>query len=274
MIGTQSYNDALADQLLAQGVIHTGQERAMVIGSLDQLTVTPGGAVTSRSSGGSSGTSGGTGGNPPDHTLTMRYVCKQVDLCIRLLPVALDVFRSNYADLKAQAAATARAVYEPQLRAAQAQLASATDAYQRYEASLPAKSSKSPTQSSHVDVTQQALLHDIDQAQHAVDVAQTQLQNIDNITLVANALLSNIYVIDGPKMGDAMLGIPGFGKGNLKVDGIIWATCIAAAAAYLILVGFLDRTVREPDEIKNRLGKSVVTIPAYQSPPPKGKAAT
>jgi hypothetical protein len=261
LLGTQSFNNAIADQLLAEGVIHSDRDRAILIASLSQLTVTPGGAVSSGSSGSSS--SGGSGGaSPGDHTMTIRFVCSKEAVCLAALPVALDVFKTQYQDLKGRAAASLRAIYEANLTTAQAENAAAIAAIQKYEASHPAPK-HADVQSTDPALT--ALQHDLDQAQKDVDNAQAQLQGLDTLVQLGNGAIANMYAVDAPKIQKGLYGIKGFRTDNLKTDAVVLAACVAAAAVYLILVAFLDRGVRDPNEIKNKLGKPVVVVPAFQS---------
>lgn len=263
LLGTQSFNNAVGDELQAEGVINSDQERIALISSLSQLAAIPGRAT---SAGGGAGSAGGTGGAAAagDHVMTIRYVCSRVNLCLSVLAVVLDIFRSQYADLKARAATTARAIYQQQLNAAEADVAAVTAAIQKYEAAKPKSSGRTQVQ---VDPVLTALQHDLDAANKAVDTAKTNLQSVDTITQVSNGMAKDLSVVDGPKMQDGLYGIKGFGSDNLKSDSIAWASCLLMAVAYLILVAFIDRSVREPDVIKNKFAKPVVVIPAYQSRP-------
>lgn len=262
IFGTQSFNNALADKLALDGTIKNGQQRAGLISSLNQLTVGPGGS-------GSSGS-----GSAPDHTLSIHYICSNPDLCLRVLSVVLDVYRAQYLDLKGRTAADERSTLLAQLNTAQADLKTATDALDKYIADLEkayqakvaeakAKHQQPPQFEIGVDPTFTGLQHAVDKAQKAVDGDYAQLRTIDMLTQAATAISNEMYVVEGPKTVPGLYGLKGFRKDNLKTLGIIWATCLAMGAVYLVLMALMDRTVGDPQEIAKRLGKRIVTIPQF-----------
>lgn len=263
LIGTQNFNEGIADALVAQNVIHSDAERAALIASLSQLTISPGRLNSSGSSGSSSGTGASGTATNGDHIITIRYICKKEFMCSAVLVAALDVLRAQYSDLKARSAATARAIYEANLKAGEADVAAATAAIQNYQASLP---KAKPGSSQNQDPVLTSLQHDLDAAQKEVDNANAQLLNIDTIAQVSKGMANDLSVVDGPRTQRGLYGIKGASSDNLKSDAIAWASCLAVAAAYLILVAFLDRTVRDPAQIKARLGKPVISIPEHISP--------
>ncbi len=256
LLGTQGFNDAVGDKLTTDGVIHSARERSLLIASLSQLTLTPGGIPSSGSGGGSSGSSGPTGG---DHTMILHYVCPREFLCLDVLSVVIDVYRVQYADLLARAAATSRAIYESQLTAAEADYAAAIAAVQQHQA----QQAKNSRQAQGSDPILAALQRNVDTAQKEIEAAKTQLNNIDTITQVSNGMTSDMYVLDGPTLVNGLYGIRGLRSTNLKTDAIVWASSLLAAVVYVLLIAFLDRTVRDPDQIKAKLGKSVIIIPSY-----------
>jgi hypothetical protein len=259
LVGTQTFNFAVADELANHGIIHTSAERAALVASLSQLTVSPGQV----SSGGSGGSSASAAGGNGDHLITISYVCKREYVCQSVLSAALDVFRIQYSNLKARASATARAIYEANLKVGLADVAAATAAIQKYIASLPKTSSHNVQTVQDPQLTE--LQHEQEVAQKEVDTANSQILGVDNITKVSAGMANDLSVVDGPKTLPGLYGIKGLGSDNLKSDAIAFGACLFAAAAYVILVAFLDRTVRDPHQIKARLGKTVVTIPEYQT---------
>jgi hypothetical protein len=258
VMGNQSFNSALGDKLVADGVINPGQERTALIASLGSLTVSPGGVTTA----GSSATTGA--GFSPDHIVTVSYLCKAKAVCLAVLAEALDVYRSLYSDLKARGVAAARSIYEAQLTTAKAQRASALAALQAYDASQAKKGTQNG--SSLSDPVRTQLTHDYDAIQKTVDQVTLEVQSVDTAAQLTTGVSSDMYVIDSPKIQPGQFGIPGFRSDNLKTDAIILVGCLAAAVAYLVLVAFLDRTVRDPGEIKARMGKAVFAIPDFREP--------
>lgn len=250
-LGTQSFNNAMIDSLTAQGTAQSDLERKALLASLTGLTLTPGGSTLG---------SGAVAAIAADHAITFHYVCTKEVICATVLATVLPVFRSQYADLKSQAAAKARTVYEPMLKDAEARHAAAVAAVQHYLATKPANDHG--TQQSDPVLT--ALQAEIADAQKDIDLAQGQLQHVDTITQIANTIASDLHVVDGPRTLPGLYGIKGFRNDNLKTDAIVFIGCLLAAAAYLVLVGFLDRTVRDPGQLK-ALGRPVITIPDYQA---------
>jgi hypothetical protein len=259
LLGTQTFNNALADKLTTQGVIHSDRERASLITSLSQLTVTPGGAP----SGGGSAGGGSAAATPGDRTVTLRTVCSKEYLCLAVLPAALDVYQSQYQDLKARAAATARGIYEANLKAAEAEYAAAIAAMQKYVASLPKTTSH---QAQTTDPIMLQLQHDLDSTQKAVDDARAKVKSIDTLTQVTKGLVSDMFVVDGPRTQKGLYGIKGLRNEHIKTAAIAFGACLVAGIAYVILVAFLDRAVRNIEEIKNRFDRPVIAIPSYESP--------
>jgi hypothetical protein len=263
LLGSQSFNDAIGDRLQAAGKIQNDHERALLIASLSQLSVAPGRAVASSGGGGGGGGAGGAGLG--DHIISVRYTCIKQSLCLSVVSIVVDVFREQFSTLKARSIATVRAIYEANLKAALADVAAATAKEAQYLAGLP--KTNSHTTQAQDDPTLAGLKHELEAAQKAVDAANAQLQSIDNLAQVTKGIAADLTVIDGPKMSAGMYGIKGLSNNNIKSDTIAWAACLAIAAAFVILVAFLDRTVRDPVQVKNRLRAPVITIPDYQVRP-------
>ena len=272
LVGTQSFNGAVADKLMTTGAIQTTAERTALITSLAQLTVSPG-RVTGSGGGGGGGSQGsGGGGANGDHIITIRFICKKEALCLAVLSAVLDVFRAQYSDLKARSAATARAIYVANLKQGQADLAAATSAIEKYEASKT-KSTKGAPQNTQ-DPILTGLQHQLDSAQKEVDNANAQILQIDTISQVTQGITNDLSVIDQPQTKAGLFGVRGLGNDNLKADAIAAASCLIAAAAYLVLVAFLDRTVRDANQISARLQKPVIAIPDYTTRRPRRRKAT
>jgi hypothetical protein len=192
--------------------------------------------------------------------MTLRYICPDVNLCKPVLNVALDVYRAEYSKQKSRAIETARSIYAKQLETAQAQVGSSVTALQAYDAQHPRAAGSSIAD----DAARVTLQHGLDQAQAGVDKVKSDVAHLETATQVANGITGDMAVIDQPKMGKGLFGIPGLRSDNLKTDSVVFIACLVAAIAYLVLVAFLDRSVREPGEITSKLGKSVVTIPDFQ----------
>ena len=251
MLGTQTFNNALLDNLAAAGAIQTPRDRAAVAASLGSLTIAPGGAA-----------SAGVGGTDysPNRIMTLRYVCADEALCKSVLTAALDVYRVEYSKQKARTVETAKAIYANQLKAAEAQVAAGISTLQAYDAAHP----RAQGSSDNADPVRNSLQHNLDQAQQAVDKVKADMAQLEATTQVSNGITGDMAVIDAPRTARGLFGIRGMRSDNLKTDAIVFAVCLIAAVTYLVLVAFLDRTVREPSEITGRFAKLVVTIPDYQ----------
>ena len=263
LLGTQTFNQALIQNLDSQGLIHSDKDRSALLASLSQVAVSPGKASSSSTAAGAGGGGGGANG---DHIITVRYVCTDRNLCIAVLTAVLDTLHSTLADLRSRAAADARVMYQDQLKSAEADVARLTAAIQAWIAKQPKTSSRSQTQQV-TDPVLTGLQHDLDTARKAVDIANSQLQSVDSVLQGTITMISDLTVVDGPKLQAGMYGINGLGSDNLKSDAITFAGCLAAAAIYLMLVAFMDRTVRDLNQIKSRLRLSVIAIPDYQRRP-------
>lgn len=247
LLGTETFNNALADKLMSGGAIATQRERAALIASLGSLTVAPGGATTVTNT-----------DYAANRTMSIHYTCSNESLCKTVLIAALDVYRDQYANQKARAVASAKAIYTKRLEAAEAQVAAGIAAIQAYDAAHPRAQGSTDT-----DPVRNSLQHRVDQAEGDVDQAKKELQLIDTGSQVSSGITADMAVIDPPRTAKSLFGIKGLRSDNLKTDAIVFGVCLVAAIAYLILVAFIDRTVREPSEITSKLGKAVVTIPDY-----------
>lgn len=256
LLANKNFGNAVGDQLMADGVIETYSERVAVIASLTKLTIGPGSSPTASSAGPQGGDFG------PDHLITIGYSCTVPAVCGAVVADVLAIFRAQYAELKTREAEIARGIYRAQLKTVEASVAAATTALQKYDAAQP-KKAPGESADAFADPARTVLQGDLDEATKQLAAVRGSLVNIETSLSVANGITSNMYVVDGPTIQSGLYGIGGFRVDNLKSDAIIWFCCVAAAVAYLILVAFLDRTVRDPEQIRGRLQKPVVAIPAH-----------
>jgi hypothetical protein len=173
----------------------------------------------------------------------------------------VDVYRIQQAALNASTAAAARDVYQKAEKAAEQALASAIAAVTAYEASHPVKAG----QAQPADPELAALQHEVDLAQGEIDKDKQRLGNIDLVEQTWNGMVISMSLVDGPTIEKGLFGIRGLRSDNLKTDGIAAAAGAAAAAIYVLLIAFLDHTIRHPDELKRRYSTKVVTVPEYHA---------
>jgi hypothetical protein len=254
LLGTERFNNRMADTIAEQGLIRTPGERTAFIASLTGLSVTPG-AILAGGGGGPAG-----GGYSANLTLTIQYITNKSSLCAPVIKAALEVLRSMWIEFKAQAAQAARQIYELQLKTAQAKTATAIAALQKYDAQHP----RPAGQPVSTDPVRSGIQHDVDVAQREADVVTTQIDNLDTFGQIPTAMANDMNIIDGPKIQKGLFGISGLRSDNLKTDAVAWVICLLIATSYLILVALVDRSVREPGEIQKRLAKQVFVIPDYR----------
>jgi hypothetical protein len=260
LLGSANFNTALMAKLDSDGIFQSARDRNAVSTSLTQIAVAPGRAGGSASAAGAGGSASAASG---DHVVTARYTCSRKALCINVLTSVLGVFIATYVDLKTKAASDSRAIYQAQLTVDQAQVKSIQAQIEAYIKALPKSSSRS--QGSQVnDPVLTGLQHQQDQAQKAVDADSAAIQSIQTLLQQLSAMLADVTVIDGPTQQPGLYGLPGVGSDNLKSDAIAFAATFVAAVMYVMLVAFMDRTIRDPNLVKNRLRVKVISIPDYQ----------
>ncbi|HKW60264.1 MAG TPA: hypothetical protein VJR46_10995 [Candidatus Dormibacteraeota bacterium] len=256
LLGVANFNAALMSKLDSEGAFESAHDRSAVSASLNQIGVAPG-----RASGSGAAAGGGGGGAAlGDHVVTARYTCSRRALCVSVLTSVLSVFVSTYIDLKTKAANDSRAIYLSQLATDQAQVKSIQAQIESYIKSHPSQRN----QSQQSDPILSGLQHQLDQSQKAVDADNAQILSIDTLLHQVSAMLADVTVIDGPALQGGLLGLSGVGSDNLKTDAIAFAGCLVAAVIYVMLVAFTDRTIRDPNVVKNRLRVKVIPIPDYQ----------
>jgi len=256
LLGAANFNTALLTQLSNEGAILTARDRNIVTGSLNLILVAPGRA--SGSSAGS-GAAGGAAANG-DHVVTVKYTCSKKDFCVEVLQAVLNVFVTTYVDLKTKAANDSRAIYEAQLVTDEAKVASIEKQIQDYIKNEP----KSAHLQQISDPVLTGLQHQQDAAQKAVDADNAQILSVETLLQAMSAMFADVTVIDGPTLQPGLYGINGLGNDNIKTIAIALAGCLVAAVIYVMLVAFMDRTVRYPNALKNRLGVKVIPIADYQ----------
>jgi len=252
LLGAASFNTALLTQLSDGGAIPTARDRSIVSASLNQIQVAPG-----RATGSSAG--GGAAANG-DHIVTVKYTCSKKDVCVEVLQAVLNVFVTTYVALKTKAANGSKAIYEAQLVTDEAEVASIQKQIQDFIKAQP----KSTHLQQINDPVLTGLQHQQDAAQKAVDADNAQILSVQTLLQALSAMFADVTVIDGPTLQPGLYGINGLGNDNIKTIAIALAGCLVAAVIYVMLVAFMDRTVRDPNALKNRLQVKVIPIADYQ----------
>jgi hypothetical protein len=86
-----------------------------------------------------------------------------------------------------------------------------------------------------LDSTRITLQRNLDQAHAAVDRARAELAQLETVNLVSNGITGDMAVIDAPTTARGLFGISGMRSDNLKTDAMVFAACLVAAIAYLVL---------------------------------------
>lgn len=228
ILKTESFKDSVANSLLATRAITTQKERAEVIGSLQSgLKVTASGA----------------------HLISLTYSCNRAALCLSVMTTTIDQYRQQLAGTQRSQAAVAEAFYATQLATAQNSMNSAQAALGSFLAQHPGTGLSDPT----ADKLQRDITTDRATVSSLSDkLSQTQL------TAAASKMVVDTIsrIADPPALDNGnILGAPETRRALLEA-AVSWVVAIA----YLALLGWLDRTVRDPQEIERKVHVPVLAI--------------
>ncbi len=237
MTQTRSFAERLGDRLTESQSVLTPIERDRIVGSIDRkLNVTATGS----------------------HLVNITYSCERPVVCLKVISSAIDLFHERLAEIQKGQAQVASTFFESQLRRAEEDLKRSQDTVKKYLLAHPGVALTDRNANPELDL----LLLQMDQNRKRVDDMQRGLVGIQVTGDEASRLFQSIStVVDPPRMTrDGFIGV----KGTLKRGLLIWLGCLAAAAAYLFLLTWLDRTARDPQELERRLRVPVlVTIPHF-----------
>ncbi|MGH7760789.1 MAG: hypothetical protein ACREOY_05160 [Candidatus Dormibacteraceae bacterium] len=192
--------------------------------------------------------------------VTMSYSCQSASLCVSVLSAAVPVVRQLLIDTDQKQADATAAFWTAQLQDAQSNLASARADLKTFAAANPSAAVDGSSTDSRVVL----LLDRIRQWQTKVSEAQDSL-SLAQYTSSASARLTEIgtNVVNAPQL--ATPGILG-DRASLKPAAIALAAGLVAVLAYLVILAWADKTVRDPKSIERRMGVPVVaTIPRLAS---------
>ncbi len=188
--------------------------------------------------------------------------CDKQPVCLYVLDRTIEALRDESIQMEKDNASAGVAFLTAQLKQAQANQSSADDALRKYVVLHPgAKIDADPTTITDPDLAK--LATDVQSARAAVNTIQEQINRNQAIASASTAQIqSGPRVVDQPAIVKG--GIIGDGSG-VKKGGMAGGATLALGLGYLLLLGWLDKTVRDPREIEHRFKVPVVTtIPELQ----------
>ena len=231
---TQSFKDSVADSLVASGAITTRKQRGEVVGSMrSALRVT------------ASGT----------HLVSLTYSCDRAALCLGVVTATIDQYRQQLADSQRNQAAVAEAFYTTQLATAQTNLTTAQAALSTYLVEHPGAGLTDPTG------TADKLQRDVTTSRAIISSLSDKLTQTQLTAAASKKVVDTVSrIADAPAIdGGNILGAPETKRALLE-SGVSWLVAIA----YLALLAWLDRTVRDPQDLERKVQVPVLaTIPHF-----------
>ncbi|TMC54339.1 MAG: hypothetical protein E6J20_04525 [Chloroflexi bacterium] len=185
------------------------------------------------------------------HLVTIKVECRRANVCIQVLTTTISLHRDWLIRTEQQQADVASQFYTAQLQQAKERLQTASDALNAYLVAHPIQQTIVRTPDPRLD----RLESDVQLAQTSVNDLQDKLQSIQfSKDAAAEIDQTAVRTVDPPKTSG----------GRFTSVTKKYAIALAAAAAlpgiaYLVFLGWIDRTTRNPKEIESRLGVRVVT---------------
>lgn len=198
------------------------------------------------------------------HLMSVGASCSQPSVCIGLLNEAIQVLRTEQIEQEKSSATAGVAFLTAQLQAAKDTLTQSEDALRRYI---------NTHQGTRVDLTADPntiadpelarVAADVQQKRNTVNSLQEQVRRDNSIASAAAAVITTgPNIIDPPQVQRA--GPIGDGS-SLKKAGIFAGGALALGLVYLFLLGWTDKTLRDPRDIEHRFKVPVVTtVPELQ----------
>jgi capsular polysaccharide biosynthesis protein len=198
------------------------------------------------------------------HLMSIGASCAQPSICINLLNKAIEVLRTEQIDQEKNSATAGVAFLTAQLQPAKDAQTQSEDALRRYINTHPGtKVDLTADPNTITDPELARLAADVQQKRSSVNALQDQIRRDNSIASAAAAVITT-----GPSIVDPPQVLRGgrIGDGSsLKKAGIVAGGALALGIAYLLLLGWTDKTLRDPRDIENRFKVPVVTtVPELQ----------
>jgi uncharacterized protein involved in exopolysaccharide biosynthesis len=200
------------------------------------------------------------------HLLGVTATCVQQPVCIVLVNRAVEALRDEQIQMEKTNATAGVAFLNTQMQQAKTTQTSAEDALRKYITTHPGikvDANGDPNTSAVSDPELSRLASDVQTSRNTVTSLQDQINRNTNIASASTALIQA-----GPRMVDPPMiqkgGLTGDGSG-LRKAALTAGAVLALGAGYLFLLGWLDKTLRDPRDIERRFKLPVVTtIPELQ----------
>ncbi|TMC13787.1 MAG: hypothetical protein E6J29_05470 [Chloroflexi bacterium] len=230
LVATQSYYDKLGARLLADHTVANASERDSVLAEVQtQLKISSNGS----------------------HLINLSVECPRASICIDVLTTTIAVHRDWLIETEKNQATVASQFYTGQLQLAQQRLTQAVDALNSYTAAHPTPQ----LQVRPPDPAQDRLQSDVNVSQAQVNTIQDKMQNIQFSMEAAGEIdQTALRVIDPPRVKSGR-----FTSTTKKLALMIGGGAVVPGLLYLFVLGWLDRTARNPRELETRLGVRVVS---------------
>lgn len=195
------------------------------------------------------------------HLVTIKVECRTAGVCVQALSTTITLHRQWLVDTEKQQADIAIQFYAAQLKTANARLRTSSDSFNAYVASHPiAQNAIRPP-----DPEYDRLQSDVLQAQTQVSDLQGKLQSVQFTNDAASEIdQTALRVIDQPKTSGGR-----FTSVTKKMAIAFGGGAFVPGLVYLVFLGWIDRTTRNPKEIEGRVGVRVVAtvgrLPAHPS---------
>jgi len=184
--------------------------------------------------------------------VTLRVECRVPQVCIQVLTTTISLHRDWLIQTEKQQADVASQFYTGQLVEAKTRLQSAIDALNAYVATHPTPQTLVRSPAPELD----RLQSDVNSAQTDVNDIQDKLQSIQfSNDAAAEIDQTAVRVVDPPKTSSGR-----FTSVTKKMAIALAAAAGVPGVAYLVFLGWIDRTTRNPKEIESRIGVRVVSL--------------
>jgi len=229
LITTLSFDNEVGDRLVANGVVGSRDQRNGIVQSIPTgMKVTPGGS----------------------HLITITFSDASQTAAVGVIQAAIDLFLERQTALQRQQEDLSTSFLTGQLKTAQAKLATSEAALQQYLLDHPSVRLAAIGQDTGILALDQ-LTHQVQQDRDNATQLQTQLDQARFLGAAAQQLVeTNTKLVDRPHISHA--GITGDGS-SLKRAAIALLACISAGIAYVLVLVWADKTVRDTREMQRRL---------------------
>jgi hypothetical protein len=194
------------------------------------------------------------------HLVTLTYTCPRPTLCQSVMSDTIAIYHEQVIGIQQAQAAAANVFWSGQLKDAQANLAKAMTALHNYAAANPGTAvdvSSNDPQAAQLANDVQLWRAKVGEAQNGLSQAQYLATASARFLQVGTTVPDSPHIVGSRFVGD---------RTSLVPAGVVLAAGFALVVAYLLLLGWVDRTAGYPKALERRLGVPVVaTIPKLVS---------